>query len=789
MADVNLLMPAFGIVWAEDGNIAVIDEAQWKAGWSFIGSTPPSVAQFNKVMQIGDQKSNYLYQQLLAVQETLGSIGSVKFFDTYADATADLPNLSEDEVVEVGQDETRGGARTRYIVKSGALVFMVNLDQLRVDLAAPAGSSLVAFRQSGVDAKVRDLQEKTREIELCLNDFEGVDPTGATSSHDAIVKAVTEAMTSRRKLTVRPGRYVWDGMHVNAAHVFELVGDAGDLPVFELSQAAADAGARMFRFEQLGGETMLALDGTVKPNQRNIKLVSVAGLQAGMMLQISSLTLWYHDPRGEDTKGELHMIRSVDAANRLVWFDDQTRDTYNPSTETISVRAWHPNQLTMRNLRLVCPTPATAGGTVCVQFSKCLQPQFENIAVEGATFAGLLMMRCYEAVFRNIRPYACGNLAGNGYGIQDKGSVGTIIDGLFSWGCRRAVDFHGLSGAIGCVSRDWQVSNFVVRGGGIYYPDADIAYESYGLGMHGATEGGIFRDGYISDVAYGINARARSITIDNVHFGGTMLACVSASFGTGLIVRNCRADRGDYPNKLASFSDAVAGSGIGDFIRFGISTGSGPEAMWQWDLPTTVRDNTLVGVTSAFMRFMGDTAPRNICTSGNTIQATPGAAGTFYTYLGHSPAVDVTFNKCFLEEPQVELLEGSYLSRYSTVLMGYLAGSPDRAVRVGTSAFEIFLFDDDVAVIRRAGTPGTRITASFSADSLGRGIFGLIPGNAAFTNVAGMPAYCVATATGSALTGTTGVDGNITFGLMANGDLWIENRGGANRSFRITVLG
>jgi len=148
VADVNLLMPAFGIVWAEDGNIAVIDEAQWKAGWSFIGSTPPSVAQFNKVMQIGDQKSNYLYQQLLAVQETLGSIGSVKFFDTYADAVAALPDLSEDEVVEIGQDETRGGARTRYIVKSGALVFMVNLDQLRVDLAEPDGAERVGYSDS-----------------------------------------------------------------------------------------------------------------------------------------------------------------------------------------------------------------------------------------------------------------------------------------------------------------------------------------------------------------------------------------------------------------------------------------------------------------------------------------------------------------------------------------------------------------------------------------------------------------------------------------------------------------
>lgn len=71
MANVNLILPAFGITWAEDGTIATVDEAQWKAGWAFIGATPPSVEQFNKVMQVMDQKSNYLYGQLLSIM-TLG---------------------------------------------------------------------------------------------------------------------------------------------------------------------------------------------------------------------------------------------------------------------------------------------------------------------------------------------------------------------------------------------------------------------------------------------------------------------------------------------------------------------------------------------------------------------------------------------------------------------------------------------------------------------------------------------------------------------------------------------
>lgn len=54
------LANAFGLKWAENGTVDVIDDSQWKAGWAFIGATPPSVEQFNKVFQIFDEKMNYL---------------------------------------------------------------------------------------------------------------------------------------------------------------------------------------------------------------------------------------------------------------------------------------------------------------------------------------------------------------------------------------------------------------------------------------------------------------------------------------------------------------------------------------------------------------------------------------------------------------------------------------------------------------------------------------------------------------------------------------------------------
>jgi hypothetical protein len=68
------------------------------------------------------------YQYMLEAKAAAGAIGPIKFYDTYAQALADISNLHEDDLIEISRDETRNGARTRYRVKSGSLVFVVNLN-------------------------------------------------------------------------------------------------------------------------------------------------------------------------------------------------------------------------------------------------------------------------------------------------------------------------------------------------------------------------------------------------------------------------------------------------------------------------------------------------------------------------------------------------------------------------------------------------------------------------------------------------------------------------------------
>ena len=80
MAAVDLAN-VFGFKWAENGTVDVIDDSQWTAGWAFIGATPPSVEQFNKVFQIFDEKTNYINSRriggMAGFSELIGASGAL----------------------------------------------------------------------------------------------------------------------------------------------------------------------------------------------------------------------------------------------------------------------------------------------------------------------------------------------------------------------------------------------------------------------------------------------------------------------------------------------------------------------------------------------------------------------------------------------------------------------------------------------------------------------------------------------------------------------------------------
>lgn len=85
----------FKSTWAQNGLTEGITDLQYKTGWSFIGSVPPSVEQFNKVQQTTDERLAWLYKQLDGLAAVTGRPLSATSFDalSYAQQNLNAGNL------------------------------------------------------------------------------------------------------------------------------------------------------------------------------------------------------------------------------------------------------------------------------------------------------------------------------------------------------------------------------------------------------------------------------------------------------------------------------------------------------------------------------------------------------------------------------------------------------------------------------------------------------------------------------------------------------------------------
>jgi len=71
MTDMNFF-DGFSFTWSSEGPVAQLTQEAVKAGWGFIGQTPPAVEQFNAVHQQDGQRQQYLFRQIQAVTSASG---------------------------------------------------------------------------------------------------------------------------------------------------------------------------------------------------------------------------------------------------------------------------------------------------------------------------------------------------------------------------------------------------------------------------------------------------------------------------------------------------------------------------------------------------------------------------------------------------------------------------------------------------------------------------------------------------------------------------------------------
>lgn len=643
-----------------------------------------------------------------------------------------------------------------------------------------SGTTITSAWLNGVNDKLKDF--------VSVKDF-GAVGDGLTNDTVAINNAIAYGIANGKTVFIPGGTYQFNGYtNTSQAITLSIEGEAGNLPRLVKSQASADAGGYMFLLNSTRYSTVsgLMLAANIKPNQQTISLTSVAGLSAGMVIQISSNRLWYNGHRSTYYCGEIHKITSVDSGANTIQIEDFTRDTYTVGVDTLVIRAWSPNKVSIKNLRIEAPYPATVVTSVGIALQQCIDSEINNVYFKGFGNCSILDNLGWNCRFVNINVDQDGgmNTTTTGYGIESNGSVGTLVDGLYTKGCRRAFDAGALSGtSLAAICRDWKVQNFNVNGGGAWFPvTAEI---SYGVGMHGPSENGVICNGIIHDCSNGITARGRNTIVENVRFSGSFNDAISLhEEGAGLIVRGCVYDNYNYPDKFASLADIVAGTGCETFVRLGLTTG-GTDGHCLFTLPIIIEDNTCKGLTESFISVGQNTRTvTGLRLANNYIEAVPGAAGTFTVYKADFATTNWT--NSVIENNTVVEINGTTVEYSTNFVLAYRAASTIDFRIDGVRYARIP--NDSFVRIPRVAKAGQRIIVMAHADGGGYAFVRLLPNSTGFTSMGATPTVgWGATATGSALNGTTGAASSVTLGLEANGDLYIENRFGAIYTFRLTV--
>lgn len=738
---------------------------------------------------------------------------------------------------------------------------------------------------NGAAAVARTLANRFADVVNVL-DF-GADPTGAINTTSQINAAINYGIQNNKTVYIPSGTYQFDGYTNTSTNAFDvsIIGDDGNEPTLIANSAAANAGLTMLNFPdtRYSNVTGLTLSGDVNVGQSFFTLTSVAGLSVGMVIQISTSREWYNGSRYDALTGtgkfcgEIHKI--VGIVGNKVYIEDYTRDVYSPTDTSydIVIRAWNPCKVTIKNINLESPYPPAGITSVGIQIQQSVNSIVENVKLKGFTQRCISDKLTINSKYTNIvfeQTASMPNSGVNGYGLATDGSLGLILDGLKSNGQRRSFDADCIDGipsngsapwiypGINGPARDWQVTNFVVNGGGAWLPsDLNPSAFSFGIGMHGGSENGIISNGYITDCTTGINCRGRNTTIDNVVFSGPFSTVISIyEDAAGLTVQNCTYDSLAYPNKNSlkvytitvtnggsgyttapnvvisppasgvtatatatisagavtaitvnlggsgyteppsiSFtggggSGAVArpvmdfvtpASGCDTFVSFGINSSTG---FVNYDIPIVIQNNIVKGIIERFSYFWPETSnsyAENIIIKDNRIETIARNGGTCVIF---DAGTTVNLNTAQIVNNNVKVITGIVLEYDSNLILGVAKQTyPDVNVFIDNAYF-VKIPDDAVVKIPKVIRSGDRLLASLNIRNSAATLIQIVPTSTSFTILAGSSTGINVSANGPSLNGTTGVDTNVTFGLF-DGDLWIENRTGSERDYRIQVIG
>jgi hypothetical protein len=226
-------------------------------------------------------------------------------------------------------------------------------------------------------------------------------------------------------------------------------------------------------------------------------------------------------------------------------------------------------------------------------------------------------------------------------------------------------------------------------------------------------------------------------------------------------------------------------SGCDTFVSFGINSSDG---FVNYDIPIVIQNNIVKGVINRFVYIFPETSntfAENIIIKDNRIETIARNGGTCIVF---DTVGTVDLNTAQIVNNNVKLITGNVIEYDPSLNLGVRKTTyPDVNVFIDNAYF-LAIEDNQVAKIPKIIRSGDRLLASINVRNNAATIIQIVPSSTSFTILAGSSTGIAVNANGASLNGTTGILGNVTFGLL-NGDLWIENRTGSPKDYRIQVIG
>lgn len=314
---------------------------------------------------------------------------------------------------------------------------------------------------------------------------------------------------------------------------------------------------KLIEFDTAGPPVTTTLTASVGINGRGWTVASAAGVMPGMLCEVISSELWYHDPRpgvNEARKSELHRVTRIEGST--VFMDDPANDGYNVASETVELRFFAPIQVRLENITARAVHPAPAAETNALEgivIRHADEPVLERVNVENCARTGVAVYLSYRP--RIIGGYTRGaNNYYNGYGVSVNGCTHALVQDRATFESRRAVDVTGFN----VISRHTRVEGCLAVGGGKnsrgdtygWLPTGAAGAYQGAFGSHGAVDTVLYRGNTVIDVHSPFQCRGRTSIIDsNLVLGRTTGGVVWAQDGTNIFVTRNRVVAGYWSLK------------------------------------------------------------------------------------------------------------------------------------------------------------------------------------------------------------------------------------------------